>query len=247
MREITLAAMVLCIVVGFGCGGDTEETLSDSGEGDNQESTDSGTTEEDVGTDSDSGMDANNGQQVEAGFDAAFTQPPPTLQDLNGTWIGPCYGLDGENLSIALIFSEDKMNSQIGFYGNAACQNRLMFIDIEMLVSIPEPPESSEAPDAYRLAFEVESVIGMVTVEEAVDIANDAELFGYSDWNVDEPKEIDGRDFGPSDDDAGASGGHLPEIGDRGEFVFKLNVFGNQLRIVDLGGGSLPTHIYTKQ
>jgi hypothetical protein len=139
------------------------------------------------------------------------------------------------------------MNSQIGFYDNAQCENRVMFIDIEMSVSIPEPAESSEGPGIYRLAFEVKSVTGEVTIEEAVDTVNEVELFGYSDWKVHEPKELDGRGFVSSDSDAGVDGGHLPEIGEQGEFVFKLSISGDQLKISDLGAGSLPDDIYTKR
>jgi hypothetical protein len=246
VREITVLAMVLSFIVGCGCGDDEEGTVKDSGTVDSQASMDSA-TDKDVGTTSEGGTDATNGQRIDTGFDVGMAQPPPTLQDLNGTWFGPCYELDGEQVSITLIFSGETMNFQLGFYDDAICQNRVMFIDTEMAVYIPEPPESPQVPGAYRLAFEVKAVTGTVTDAEAVDIVNKAELFGYSDWKLDEPKAIDGRDFAPSDNDAGADGSHLPEIGDQGEFVFGLNVSGNQLQISDLGAGSLPTDTYTKQ
>jgi hypothetical protein len=246
MREIAVLAVVLSFMIGCGCGDDEEGTVEDGGTVDSQARMDSA-TDKDVGTSSEGGMDATNGQRIDTGFDAGIAQPPPILRDLNGTWFGPCYEYDGEQVSITLIFSDETMNFQLGFYDDVICQNRVMFIDTEMAVFIPEPPESPQVRGAYRLAFEVKAVTATVTDEEAVDIVNAAELFGYSGWKLDEPKAIDGRDFAPSDSDAGADGSHLPEIGDQGEFVFGLNLTGNQLQISDLGVGSLPTDTYAKQ
>lgn len=246
MRETMILVMVLSFAVGCGCGDEEEATVEDAGTKDSRASTDSA-TDEDVGTTMDSGIDATNGQQFDAGFDSGITRPPPTLQDLNGTWFGPCYSYNGERIAFTLIFSDQKMNFQVGFYPTADCENRAMFIDTEMAISIPDPAESSLYPGAYRLDFEVRKVTCTVTNEEAVDIANSTELFGFTDWQVGEPKDIVEHDSAVSDNDAGMDDSDFPQIGDQSEFLFAINVLGDQLLIGDLGLGSQSSDIYWKQ
>ncbi|MBN1656731.1 MAG: hypothetical protein JXA30_23360 [Deltaproteobacteria bacterium] len=247
MKKIGVYLAMVLFAVGCGCDDDADIAFEDGGTNDGDAGTDAGDAGREIADAARSGMDGSSLPQIDSGLDVYSEQRAPTLQDLEGTWIGSCVVQDGEYVNVALVFSGGDMNILMNFSDGPTCQNSLMVIDIALSVSIPEPASSPQVRGAYRLSFEVRAVTAEVVDEDAMQIANSAKLFGYSDWQLDTPKEVDGRVFQPSENDAGVEADVLPEIGEEGEFLFRLSISGNDLQISDLSGSSPLTDIYVKQ
>ena len=184
---------------------------------------------------------------MDAGQDGGV--PPPTLADLQGTWLGPCFEDAGEGdfRRAFLEFENNRATMTLGFYGenNPTCENVLFTIFMEIEISIGG--EVPGQPGVYWLNVQITGVKATMNNANAVTYANSEGLFGFTDWELDVAKDVAGREFAASDADAG-TGEVLPEVGSQTVMYFWLNPTKDRLRISDMSsGGGLSSEEYVKQ
>jgi hypothetical protein len=249
MKKLGSLIVLFVLLFGFGCGDDDDDGSAGSGA-----SADSGTAGNggmDAGSSGTGGAAGEGGTGGTEPMDASLDggAPAPTLADLQGTWVGPCYETqDGDNQRAVLTFDGDKAVMQLELYGqnNPTCQDVLLSIDMEMTASVGGPALLQAG--AYRLDVEITKVEATMHSAEAVDYANSQGLFGYTDWVLDVPKDVAGKEFAPSDVDAGTGGEAAPAVGTTTFLNFALNDAKDRLRMSDMGSrGQLSTDEYVKQ
>jgi hypothetical protein len=255
MRRLGVFFFVFFLSFGPGCGDDDDGGAGGSGGDASVMDGASGTG----GAGGTSGTDGAGGEGGAAGGGTGGIEPmdsgldgsqetPPTMADLQGTWQGPCVQEGGGYQRIILVFSGNTLTMHLEFHGEATCNGAVLRVEMEMSVAIAGPA-GPQAPGAHRLAIEVTSVTGTITNADMVDAANQMQLFEYTDWQANVPRDVSGRPFEPVPDDAGAGGDGLPPVGSQGQLLFRLNPAKDQLQISDIGGGGggLQDTIYYKQ
>ncbi len=255
MKKLGILAAVLVLLLGIGCGDDDDDGSGGSGGSDDAGASESGSGGSGgmdagtSGTGGESGTGGNAGtagaEPMDAGEDGGA--PPPTLADLQGTWVGPCYEDSGDFRRAVLEFDGNSATMILEFYGESGstCEEVVLSIAMEMDVSVGG--QVPQQPGVYTLNVEITGVEAAMSNADAVTYANTEGLFGYTDWELDVPKDVEGREFAPSDADAGA-GDALPEAGTQTQLFFALNATKDRLRISDMGsGGGLSREEYVKQ
>ena len=252
MKKLGVLAAILVLLLGIGCGDDDDDGSS-SRDRDTEPSAGSGGSDRmDGGTSGRGGEDdagggggAGGAEPIDGGQDAAGATPP-TLADLQGTWLGPCYQQDGDYWRAVQHFEGNRATMTLAYYGenNPICQNAVLSIVLQAVVSIGPPIWF--LPGVYRLDAVITGVVAAMNTAGAVAYANAEGLFGYTDWELNAIKDVAGREFASSNTDAGV-GDPLPKVGDQFWMNFTLNDAKDRLRISDMSGGGWLSDEYVKQ
>jgi hypothetical protein len=266
MKKLGIPVALFILIFGFACGDDDDDGSGGSAGGADSDAA-AGSGGMDGGTSGTGGASGEGGASGSAGegpMDSGQDggPPAPTMEDLQGTWRGPCFTQNGSDRRVNLVFSGNAMTIQMEMYGssNASCDNPLIAIAMEMDVALTGP--SLLNPGAHQLGGTITGITATMNNADAVTYANAAGIFGITDWEVGESRDVAGMAFEPPDagagtdsdagavPDAGTGGDALPEVGSpiQLDFMFTSSAR-DRLRISDLGGGGggLGIEEYVKQ
>lgn len=107
---------------------------------------------------------------------------------IDGRWARPCTGQSKETL----VYDGKSFRSTISFF-DGDCSNHVATMEIRGTYEVGESVETPAG--ATRARFEVKALTLAMHSEEGVAGANRNALLGATDWVLDEPKDMLGKEF----------------------------------------------------